>query len=156
MMTMSERLFRAALLLPAFAAAVLPLAVPRGAAADSAIEVPAYRQLGAAEEMSAPGVDGADYSANAGSLSGLTLLATIPAAGPVPRRGYLVQAQCAAGVTVAFDDPAGILAPTILELQGPSVDGGAGWSVDMRGMPHSGRIRIYSASPGCQMAARAW
>ena len=42
----------------------------------------------------------------------------------VPRLGCLVQANCAAGVTVVLDDPAGTLTPTILVMQGPSVNGG--------------------------------
>ena len=105
--------------------------------------------------MAAPGNNGADASANAPSLSGLTLLATIPAAAQ-PRLGYLIQAQCTAGLTIALDDAAGALAPTILVLAGPSSNGGQGGSLSMSGMPHTGRIRIYSSSASCQMAARTW
>ena len=119
------------------------------------VEVPQYRQLGAGEAMSAPGNNGADYSANAPSLSGLILLATIPAPA-MPRLGYFIEAQCAAGLTIVFDDPAGALTPTVAVLAGPGSNGGQGGSLTMSGMPHTGRIRIYSSSSSCQMAARAW
>src|SRR5947207_3672393 len=79
--------FLLALLLPL---AIAPLPV---FGQTKTVEVPAYRALGASEAMSAPGNNGGDYSANAPSLSGLALLATIPAAA-VPRLGYLIQAQC--------------------------------------------------------------
>jgi hypothetical protein len=127
-----------------------------GAAAESkSVEMPAYRALGASESMSAPGHNGDDYSTNPPSLAGLTLLATI-AAPPIPRLGYFIQAQCAAGLTVVFDDEAGSTIPTEVVLAGPAVDGGQGGSLSMAGMPHTGRIRIYSSSAGCQMAARSW
>jgi hypothetical protein len=128
---------------------------PAGGAKAAEIEVPAYRALAAAEAMSAPGNNGNDWSANAPLLSGLALLATIPAAS-APRLGYLIQAQCTAGLTIALDDQAGALAPTILVLAGPSSNGGQGGSLTMAGMPHTGRIRIYSSSSSCQIAARAW
>ena len=138
------------------AAFLLLLAGPPLALAQTrSVEVPQYRQLGASEAMSAPGNNGGDYSANAPSLSGLTLLATIPAAS-APRLGYFIEAQCTAGLTVAFDDAAGALTPTIAVLAGPASNGGQGGSLTMSGMPHSGRIRIYSSSASCQMAARAW
>ena len=124
-------------------------------AQSKSVEVPNWRQLGAGEAMAAPGNNGGDYSANAPSLSGLTLLATIPAPSG-PRLGYLIQAQCTAGVTVAFDDTAGALAPTLVVLAGPGSNGGQGGSLSMSGMPHTGRIRIYSSASNCQMAARAW
>src|SRR6266702_8586313 len=137
-------------------AASLPLGLPSDASAQSkSIEIPAYRQLGAAEAMASPGQSGADYSANAGSLSGLTLLATIPAPS-VPRLGGVIQAQCTAGLTVVLDDQGGSLAPTLIVLAGPAAGGGQGGSLDLAGMPHTGRIRIYSSAAGCQMAARAW
>jgi hypothetical protein len=142
---------RAAFLLPA-SVILLPLAHP---AAAAQIEVPAYRALGAAEAMASPAQNGSDFSANAPSLSGLTLLATIPAA-TAPRLGYLIQAQCTAGLTIALDDTAATLAPTLLVLAGPSTNGGQGGSLTMAGMPHTGRIRIYSSSSACQMAARVW
>ena len=138
----------------AFFIAALVLA-PGGFAHAAQVEVPAYRALGAAEAMASPAQSGSDYSANAPSLSGLTLLATIPAAS-APRLGYLIQAQCAAGLTLVLDDPAGALAPTLVVLAGPSTNGGQGGSLSMAGMPHTGRIRIYSSSAVCQMAARAW
>ena len=128
---------------------------PGGVAHAAQVEVPAYRALGAAEAMASPAQNGSDYSANAPSLSGLTLLATIPAAS-APRLGYLIQAQCAAGLTLVLDDPAGALAPTLVVLAGPSTNGGQGGSLSMAGMPHTGRIHIYSSSAVCQMAARAW
>lgn len=101
------------------------------------------------------GVPGADHSANAGSLSGLTLLATIDTPA-VARSGGMVQAQCTAGVVVAFDDEPGTLTPTLIVLAGASVAGGQGGSLDLAGMPHGGRIRIYSSDATCRMAARAW
>jgi hypothetical protein len=138
------------------AAFLLLLGAAHTAAAQSkAVELPQYRQLGASEPMSAPGNNGTDYSANAPSLSGLTLLATIPAA-TAPRLGYFIEAQCAAGLTVAFDDGAGALTPTLAVLAGPAANGGQGGALTMSGMPHSGRIRIYSSASNCQMAARAW
>ena len=146
-MTLTQRRLRAAFLLAVLTASA--------AASAQTIDVPAYRQLGATETMAAPSGNGADYSANAPSLSGLTLLATIPAP-PVPRRGYFIQAQCTAGLTVVFDDQAGALTPTAVVLAGAAAAGGQGGSVAMAGMPHTGRIRIYSSSGGCQMAARSW
>jgi hypothetical protein len=139
----------AAFVFLAAAAAIAP------ALAAKSIEVPAYRQLGAAETMAAAGNNGTDYSANAPSLSGLTLLATIPAP-LVPRLGYFIQAQCTAGLTLVFDDSAGSLTQTVAVLAGPSSNGSQGGSLSMSGMPHTGRIRIYSSSASCQMAARAW
>ena len=102
-----------------------------------------------------PGGDsGADHSANAPSLSGLSLLATI--SGNTARQGFLVQAQCTAGLTVALDDDGGTLTSTIVVLAGAASAGGQGGSLTMAGMPHNGRIRIYSSSSSCQMAAREW
>ncbi len=131
------------------------LLVPAGFSDAAQIEVPAYRALGAAEAMASPAQSGSDHSANAPSLAGLSLLATIPAA-TQPRLGYLIQAQCAAGLTLALDDAAGGLAPTLVVLAGPSTNGGQGGSLSMAGMPHTGRIPIYSSSSSCQMAARVW
>ncbi|SRR6266702_3134258 len=137
-------------------AASLPLGLPCNASAQSkSIEIPAYRQLGASEPMASPGQSGTDYSANPGSLSGLSLLATIPAPS-VPRLGGVIQAQCTAGLTVVLDDQGGSLPPTIIMLAGPAANGGQGGSLDLAGMPHTGRIRIFSSAAGCQMAARAW
>ena len=146
-MTLTQRRLRAAFLLGALGIT--------GAAQAQSIEVPTYRQLGASETMSAAANPGTDYSANAPSLSGLTLLATIPAPS-TPRRGYIVQAQCTAGLSVVFDDAAGALTPTIVVLAGAAANGGQGGSVTMSGEPHTGRIRIYSTASGCQMAARSW
>ena len=156
-MAISPRRLRAAFVQAALVVAVsLPLGLSSNASAQTkSIEVPAYRQLGAAEAMASPGQSGADYSANAGSLSGLTLLATIPAPS-VPRLGGVIQAQCTAGLIVVLDDQGGSLAPTLIVLAGPAASGGQGGSLDLAGMPHTGRIRIYSSAAGCQMAARAW
>ena len=109
----------------------------------------------AVEPMAGPGSSGVDYSTNAPSLSSLSLLATIPAPSTA-RRGYFVEAQCTAGLTVVLDDAAGATQPTIVVLAGSAANGGQGGSIDMNGMPHTGRIRIYSAAANCQMAARAW
>src|SRR5579884_75520 len=140
------------------AMALLLTAVPAPLMAQTvarSVEVPQNRPLGAVETMAAAGVNGVDYSANAPSLSGLTLLATIPSSS-VPRQGYVIQAQCTAGLTVALDDAGGSLAPTILVLAGASANGGQGGTLDMTGLPHTGRIRIYSSASNCQMAARVW
>jgi hypothetical protein len=138
-------------------AAFLPAMLIAGTALaqSQSVEVPAYRQLGAEEAMVSPGQLGVDYSTNPPSLAGLTLLATIPAPS-MPRLGYLVQAQCIAGLTVVLDDPGGSLTPTIVVLAGSAADGTQGGSLSMAGMPHTGRIRIYSSSSSCQMAARSW
>jgi len=160
-MTNSPRRFRAAFLMPALALTIsLPALAPWGliasaSAQSKSVEVPAYRALGASEAMASPGQNGADYGANALSLAGQTLLATIPAPA-TPRLGYLVQAQCTAGLTVVLDDQAGSLTPTIVVLAGSAANGGQGGSLDMAGMSHTGRIRIYSSSSSCQMAARSW
>jgi ABC-type Fe3+-siderophore transport system permease subunit len=156
-MTISPRCLRAAFFPAALvvAASLLMGFIGNASAQSKSIEVPAYRQLGASEAMASPGQSGADYSANAGSLSGLTLLATIPAPS-VPRLGGVIQAQCTAGLTVVLDDQGGLLSPTIIVLAGPAANGGQGGSLDLAGMPHTGRIRIYSSAAGCQMAARAW
>jgi hypothetical protein len=100
------------------------------------------------------GSNGVDYSANGPSLSGLILLATIPASST--RLGYFIQAQGTAALTVALDDQAGSLTPTIVVLGGAASTGGQGSAIDMGGLPHTGRIRIFSTSSGIQMAARAW
>jgi hypothetical protein len=112
-------------------------------------------QPDAVETMAAPGSNGADYSANAPSMSGLNLLATIPTPSTA-RRGYFVEAQCTAGLTVVLDDAAGSQTPTVVVLAGSATNGGQGASIDMNGMPHTGRIRIYSSASNCQMAARVW
>jgi hypothetical protein len=152
-MIRSRRGLGAAFFLPAVALAV---SLYGGAEVKAnPVEVPAYRALGASEAMTSPGQSGIDHSANPTSLSGLLLLATIPA--PVaPRLGYFIQAQCVAGLTVVFDDTAGSLTPTFVVLTGAGTDGGQGGSLDMGGMPHTGRIRIYSSAATCQMAARSW
>lgn len=100
------------------------------------------------------GNNGVDYSANAPSLSGLSLLATIPA--NTARLGFFIEAQGTAGLTVAFDDSAGALTPTIVVLGGAGANGGQGGSIDMNSLPHTGRIRIYGALSSVPMAARAW
>ncbi len=149
-MTMFLRCRRAAFLLTALAGLA-----PAAATRAGTVETPAYRPLGASESMVSPQQSGSDFSANATSLAGLNLLATIPASNG-PRSGYIIQAQCTAGLTVALDDQAGISLPTLIVIQGSSVNGGEGGSLSMAGMPHSGRIRIYSSASGCQMAARTW
>jgi hypothetical protein len=157
-MTITPRGLRAAFLF--WAAIAITVSPPMGligraAAQSKAVDVPPYRQLGASEAMASPGNSGTDYSANAGSLSGLTLLATIPAP-LLPRLGGVIEAQCIAGLVVALDDPGGLLAPTLIVLGGAAADGGQGGALDLAGMPHTGRIRIYSSSSSCQMAARSW
>lgn len=134
---------------------LLSVAVSAGSArADTAPTYQAPNPGGVMTPVFPGGGSGADYSANAPSLSGLTLLATLPTS--KTRVGFLIQAQCTAGLTVAFDDTAGTLTPTLVVLAGASANGGQGGSLSMVGMPHNGRIRIYSSASGCQMAARAW
>jgi hypothetical protein len=135
----------------AFGAAI----VENGSARAENVDVPAYRLLQAAEPMAAPGSPGSDFSANSPSLAGLTLLATIPSPSS-PRRGYLIQAQCTAGLTVVLDSESGGSDPTLIVLAGASVNGGQGGTLDMAGMPHTGKIEIFSSAADCQMAARAW
>jgi len=151
-MNRSASRLRAAFSLVALAFGTGAVAAP---AQSQAIDVPSYRRLEAAEPMAAPDLGGTDFSANAPSLAGLTLLATIPA--PIaPRRGYLIQAQCTAGLTLALDDQAGSTTPTLVVLAGAPVIGGHGGTLDMSGVPHTGRIRIFSSAANCQMAARSW
>ena len=100
------------------------------------------------------GNNGVDYSANAPSLTGLTLLATIPA--NAGRLGFFIQAQSTAQLTVALDDAAGSLTPTIVVLAGAAANGGQGAAIDMGGLPHTGRIRVYGTSSSVPLAARAW
>src|SRR3954465_8332728 len=110
-MTKSSRRLRAAFLPAAFVfMASFPigpyLGLGGGALAQTkSVEVPGHRQLGAGEVMASPGQSGTDYSANAPSLAGLSLLTTIPAP-TVPRLGYFIEAQCTAGLTAVLDDPA--------------------------------------------------
>jgi hypothetical protein len=153
-MMISPHRRHAARLAAAFAAALL-LSATSAFAQTPPVETPAYRQLSASESMASPGASGSDASANPPSLAGLTLLATI-AAPANPRRGYFIQAQCTAGLTVVLDDQAGSLSPTFVVLDGAGANGGQGAALDMSGAPHTGRIRIYSSSATCQMAARSW
>ena len=102
----------------------------------------------------AGGNNGVDYSANAPALSGLTLLATIPA--NAGRLGFFIQAQGTTQLTIAFDDAAGSLTPTIVVLGGAPSSGGQGGAIDMGGLPHTGRIRVYGTSSSVPLAARAW
>ena len=139
----------------AFALTLLTGCLGPALAQTAAVEAPARRELGASEPMTSPGKHGADNSANPPSLAGLTLLATIPAPS-APRLGYFIQAQCAAGLAVLLDDQAGSLTPTAILIAGSGSDGAQGGSLDMTGISHTGRIRIYSSSPTCQMAARSW
>lgn len=129
------------------------LAAAASGAALAEVEVPPYRQLGAQEALTAPGNAGADYSANPPSLSGLVLLATIPAPA-VPRAKLEIYANCTAGIVVVLDDQAGASTPTIVPIAGPAADGGQGGGYVTTA--HTGRVRIYSPSASCQMAARAW
>jgi hypothetical protein len=144
---------RAAFSLLAFALSAA--AVANGTVRAETTAVPAYRMLQAAETMTPPGSAGSDFSANAPSLAGLTLLATIPAPSS-PRRGYLIQAQCTAGLAVVFDKDSGGSNPTVIVLAGAPANGGQGGTLDMAGIPHTGKIDIYSSAANCQMAARAW
>lgn len=134
-------------------AALALLGTVAGGAALAEIEVPQYRQLGAVEALVSPGNAGADYSANPPSLSGLILLATIPPPA-APRAKVEIDANCTAGITIVLDDAAGSLTPTIIPIAGPAANGGQGGAYVTTA--HTGRIRVYSASSGCQMAARVW
>jgi hypothetical protein len=106
---------------------------------------------------SAPAISGGDYSANAGSTGGLTLLATIPAAPAAgARQGYLIQNQSISNVTVSFDPCTGCGGASTLVILAPAAAAGSqGASIDFGGSPHSGQIRIYGQA-GAQVGARAW
>lgn len=108
---------------------------------------------GAANVVSQLGSNGKDYSTNAPSLSGLTLLKTMQA--NADRLGYGIQAQCVAGLTVVFDDGSG-QGQSIWLVAGSGADGQQGGSIDWAAMPHTGRILIYSSNASCQYAARDW
>jgi hypothetical protein len=106
----------------------------------------------------APIISGGDYSANAGSTGGLTLLATIPPVQPngLPRQGYVIQNQSINNVTVSFDPACATCGASTLFILAPAAAaGGQGGSIDFGGSPHSGQIRIYG-SAGAQVGARAW
>ena len=102
----------------------------------------------------AGGNNGVDYSANAPALSGLTLLATIPA--NPSRLGFFIQAQGTTQLTVVLDDAAGSLPPTIVVLAGAAAHGGQGAAIALGGLPHTGRIRVYGTSSSVPLAVRAW
>src|SRR5260370_41218361 len=106
-MTIHRGRLRAAFLLVALGIAASPSLhlVTIAAAQGKSVEVPAYRALGAGEAMTSPGQNGADYSASAPSLAGLTLLATIPAPS-TPRLRYFVEAQGPGGGAGGLDEHA--------------------------------------------------
>lgn len=134
-------------------AALALLGLAASGAALAEIEVPQYRQLGATESLAEPANPGADYSANPPSLAGLTLLTTIPAPAS-PRARVEIYANCTAGIDIVLDDSAGSQTPTIVPIAGPASNGQQGGSYATTA--HTGRIRVYSSSPSCQMAARVW
>ncbi|HZT90287.1 MAG TPA: hypothetical protein VFA12_20270 [Stellaceae bacterium] len=104
----------------------------------------------------ASGINGSDYSVNPPSLSGLTLLTTIPAAGG-HRLGYLIVVSSSVAYYVTLDDGTDTgtnCTPgkcTILPL---GLNGIGSW-MDMAGMPHTGRIRVFGTA-GSFVGAHSW
>lgn len=98
------------------------------------------------------GSTGTTYSANAPALEA-NLLATIPA--DAFRISYFVQNQDVTDLQVVFDDGTGSNV-SIVVLGAAAAAGGGGGSCGMPGMPHTGRIRIFSSSATAKMSARAW
>jgi hypothetical protein len=94
---------------------------------------------------------GSDYSANAASVPGSYLLATVPAA--ATRAGLVVQNQSSYQLQLVYDDGASgtpssfFLAPAVVPPNGPI------WAEAQ----HKGRVRIYCAQvPGAQVAVRVY
>lgn len=96
------------------------------------------------------GTTGTDETANRASTSGYTLLQTIPAATNL-RYGLLIQAQCTAGLLIALNDAAGGV--TYLALGGAPASQGQGGSLNLRDMPYSGAIGIWSTNAACVYGA---
>jgi len=90
---------------------------------------------------------GSEYGASAPGV-GYTLLSTIPAG---RRHGYVIQAQCTAGLLVSFEEA--LSGPSYLSLAGPSVAGGHGGSVSMSGIPYDGVIKVFSTDAACRHTA---
>jgi hypothetical protein len=92
-----------------------------------------------------------DFSVNALSTSGLTLLTTMPA--NPDRKGYIVQNQSAAAIVVEFVNPNG---PSTYVILGAGTGANtAGASVDQGGLPHSDTIKVWGAG-GSQVSAAQW
>jgi hypothetical protein len=96
------------------------------------------------------GTTGIDETANRASIAGYTLLQTIPAAVNL-RYGLLIQAQCTAGLLVGLADAAG--AVTYIALGAAPAVNGQGGSLNLRDLPYSGVITIYSTSASCVYGA---
>ena len=96
------------------------------------------------------GTTGIDETANRASLAGYTLLQTIPAAVNL-RYGLFIQSQCTAGLLVALSDAAGAI--TYIALGAAPAAQGQGGSLNLRDMPYSGAIGIYSTSASCVYGA---
>lgn len=96
---------------------------------------------------------GVDYSINAQSLAGLTLVQTIPI--DQRRLGYFVQNQDINKVYVVFDRDASDTGSVAI-LAAASALGEPGGYIDMQAMPHSGRMRVYCSAATPRIAARAW
>lgn len=89
-----------------------------------------------------------DYSANPGSVAGLTLLATVPAT--ASRVAVEVQNQSAGTITVVRDDgtgAAGTVSMILLAGAGAGAQGG-GWS----STTFKGRLLVYGTA-GAQVSA---
>jgi len=93
-----------------------------------------------------------DYSANALSLVGLTLLNTIPV--NAFRIGYLIQNQSTAEVYLAYDD--GVSSTPSVFVLNPNLSNLGGDIADMTSMPHHGRIRIYGSVSTQRVGAADW
>ena len=114
-------------------------------------KLPAYTMIAALVlcVSEAAAGDGTDWSWNAPSVAGMTLIGTIPES--LSRAYVEVMVNCAAGAIVAVDDAKGKTAPTYYPIAGNSGQGGS-WS----SRHHTGRVRIFSVSPTCQIAGREW
>ncbi len=113
-------------------------------------QTPSDQPVLASGDYARKGITGIDESANKASTAGMTSLQTIPAATNL-RYGLLIQAQCTAGLLVALSDTAG--GPTYISLGAAPAAGGQGGSLNLRDLPYSGAIVIWSTSASCVYGA---
>jgi hypothetical protein len=99
------------------------------------------------------GNSGADRSWNAPSLTGLSLIGTVPA--NTSRIGVEIMVSCKAGAIVALDDATGAITATLVAISGPGRDGDQGGVWYDYGH-HTGRVRVFSINAACQVSGREW
>lgn len=157
-------------LLPA--ALIAALGFGAGALATGTVTVPAVRSLGVAalyDDTTSPpqpigisghplqvaatfqgaGNNGTDRSANPISVSGMTLITTVPAN---PSRVKLViLIACAAGAVIDEDDGSGS-GGTYTPVAGGAADGQQGGQYVTTS--HLGRVRVYSTNASCTAPGR--